>query len=271
MSFHLRHVLALAFVLIATIPVLFLGIWVEETAMEREIATVAEKHLLRARNLSSALDRYAENSKAVFEFLTAKVETLGSSPTSVELAREFGFRHICLVDDSGLVSARWGTAEGFGMRVPQATMDRLLLVTSPVSAFSDVMPDGAGQPTIFLTRRLASGQIAVATLSLDYIRSVQKEISFGHKGHSAVFDGSGNFIAHPKLDGQREIRNLAKVLPVSMMMAGNTGITTFFSPAIGQDHDYRIYHRRKHGLGCHGAAAPAGTRGPRQLGPGVGI
>ena len=53
MNLHLRHILALAFILIATIPVLFLGAWVEETALKREMASVSEKHLLLAKNLTS--------------------------------------------------------------------------------------------------------------------------------------------------------------------------------------------------------------------------
>ena len=40
MKIHLRHMLAVAFAAIAVIPVLFLGVWVENTAMKKELAAV---------------------------------------------------------------------------------------------------------------------------------------------------------------------------------------------------------------------------------------
>ena len=69
MKIHLRHMLPVAFTVIAVIPVLFLGAWVEQTAMKKELAAVSEKHLLLAGNITAALDRYANDVKATFGYL----------------------------------------------------------------------------------------------------------------------------------------------------------------------------------------------------------
>ena len=55
----LRLLLATAFIVIATVPLLILGYWVENTALDKEIAAASEKHLLMVKNVSAELDRYA--------------------------------------------------------------------------------------------------------------------------------------------------------------------------------------------------------------------
>ncbi len=239
MSLRLRHVLARAFILIATVPVLLLGVWVEQSAVERETAMVSEKHLLLAQNLTGALDRYAQDSMAVFDFLTTTAETRTLSPAGLELAQKIGFRHFRLVDDTGQIRVGWIVAnksESHPARspgnLPRRIMDALLPGLSRTPAFSFVMADGTGRPTIFLTRRLASGEIAVAALDLAFIRKAQGEVTFGRGGHAAVVDGAGNVIAHPRADWQHEIKNISKVKPVSRMMEGKTGVITFFAPAV---------------------------------------
>jgi PAS domain S-box-containing protein len=235
LNFRLRNILALAFILIATIPVLLLGAWVENTAMEREVASVSEKHLLLAQNLTSALDRYAEDSKSVFDFFTATALPGSPSRAEIALAREIGFQHFCLVEQTGEIIANWGISGESKDQVTRNVIQRLQPGAISKTEFSAVMLDGTGQPTIFMTRRLKSGRVAIAAISLDYIRKVQKAIIFGRKGHSAIVDQDGNVIAHPRTAWQREIKNIAQVKPVSLMMKGETGVTTFFSPAVGKD------------------------------------
>ena len=65
---RLRHLLTAAFILVATLPLLILGTWVTETALEKELSGVSEKHLLLARNITMALDRYALDAEASFAF-----------------------------------------------------------------------------------------------------------------------------------------------------------------------------------------------------------
>ncbi len=196
---------------------------------------VSEKHLLLARNLTTALDRYANDTKAVFDFFAVTIENEKPSQNSLDLARKIGFRHVCLVDESGRIAASWNVTEDPHSLITPQIVQGLKRSATGQASFSAVMRDRSGKPTIFISRKLASGYIAAAALDLNYIRTVQNEIAFGNKGHSAIVDQYGNVIAHPNQAWQREARNIANVKPIAMMMAGRTGVATFFSPAAGKE------------------------------------
>ncbi len=236
MKLRLRHLLAAAFMVIATVPLLILGIWVQQTAMEKEVAAVSEKHLLLAQNVTLALDRYALDAKSVFSYLADSPEAKKTPSPHINLADSAGFRHFCIVDSDGWVKFRLNVKDKVGDRIPKDILDRLkpLAVGNDV-AFSGVMADEKGRPTIYLVRRIEKDRIAIAALDLGYIHQVQKAIQFGKKGHSAIVDRNGAIIAHPNAEWQRSMKNIAKVKPVQRMMAGETGVTTFYSPAVKKD------------------------------------
>ena len=238
---RLRHLLAAAFIAIATVPLLILGVWVQETAMEKELAAVSEKHLLLARNLTAALDRYALDAKAAFEYFAESSANNQTSTAMVKLARDLGFRHLCIIDDSGRVVSRLDITDSIGDRIPAETLNRLRPYIADAGiadadvVFTDVMADADGRATVYLIKRLQPGRIALGALSLDYVRTLQKSIAFGRKGHSAIVDRKGNLIAHPNPEWQRQMKNIAQVKPVVKMMAGETGVTTFYSPALKKE------------------------------------
>ncbi|MBI2584331.1 MAG: PAS-domain containing protein [Rhodospirillales bacterium] len=232
---RLRHLLTAAFIVIATVPVLILGLWVEETAMENEISAVSEKHLLLARNITAALDRYAEDAKAAFVFFAESPSVQSPSDAVVNLARRIGFRHFCIVDGDGRVHFR---VNGLGVvadRISPQILKRLDPFIGEAPQFSDVIADGQGNPALFLIQRLGPDRVALASLSLDYIREVQKSITFGRKGHAAILDRKGSLLAHPRADWQQQMKNLAALEPVARMIAGKTGVVRFFSPAVEMD------------------------------------
>jgi len=63
---RLHHLLFLAFTLTAAVPIAALAFWEESVAFQHELASVRERHLLVARNLSAALSRYVEDVKGAF-------------------------------------------------------------------------------------------------------------------------------------------------------------------------------------------------------------
>jgi len=70
LNIRLRHILFAAFTLISIIPVIFLTVWVQKTAVEKEVQAVEEKHLLLARNLTQALSRYSLDVKESFRVVS---------------------------------------------------------------------------------------------------------------------------------------------------------------------------------------------------------
>ena len=233
---RLRLFLAAAFVFIATVPLLILGYWVEQTALDKEIAAASEKHLLLAKNVTAALDRYALDTEAAFDFFSQSLISAQDLSASVELGKRLGFRHVHIVEEDGRIAKSLGIGEDAPERIADALLDKLLAISGGgKTIFSNVMMDARGRGTIYLARRLENGRMALGALDLGYIQQIQKSIVFGKKGHSAIVDATGAVIAHPKAQWQQQLKNISKVKPVARMMAGETGVTTFYSPALNSD------------------------------------
>jgi PAS domain-containing protein len=233
---RLRHLLTAAFILVATLPLLILGTWVTETALEKELSGVSEKHLLLARNITMALDRYAVDVEASFAFFSKSLTAGKASQAELELAKQMRFRHVYIIGNDGKVISFLSVTDKVPRRFPVEILDKLRpQFAKNKTVFSNVMADSKGRATIYLTRRLGADQIAIGALDLGYIRKLQKAIAFGDKGHSAIVDKAGNILAHPKPEWQDSFKNISKIKPVAKMMAGETGVATFYSPVMKSD------------------------------------
>lgn len=243
MKLGLRPLLAVCFFIASIVPLAVWASWISASALEREIERVEDQHLLIARNLSRALDRYAADASAVFSHVVAvapALETPGAETEAVTaLLSALHFRHICLVDlASGRVTLIAGSP-------PQEPGQRLLPPVEPLIAMAEAEPDRLivtdvthnpeGEPAIFLIRKTGPDQVAIGELGTAYLRDTQRAVAFGEGGHAAIVDASGNVLGHPNTDWEREIRNLAQVDAVARMMRGETGVSQFFSPAAKAD------------------------------------
>jgi len=93
-------------------------------------------------------------------------------------------------------------------------------------------------PTIFMAYPVVSKNkihhILVTELKIDEIEKLRKNIHFGEKGHSAIVDNKGNALAHPNAQWMAEIKNLSHIKIIQQMMAGESGVTEFWSPFVKQ-------------------------------------
>jgi hypothetical protein len=230
-GFRLRHVLFAAFTLIATVPVFCLGVWITRDALQREVSAVAEKHLLIARNITAALDRYVSDTESAFHVLARGAEGAISLKELAPLAQAFGYRHFCLIGKDGKISNAL-KPDNVSTATPKSIILWAQQGAGPKVSFLDVAADSAGRPTVYLTQRLADGQIALGALGTEFISKLQRSIAFGRRGHAAIVDRSGKILAHPKESWRQEMKNISKVKPVQLMMTGKTGVTKFYSPAV---------------------------------------
>lgn len=235
----LRRVLFVAFALLALIPVGILALWLERSAYDKEVAEVSERHLLLAENLSHALDRYSKDAQATFELAMAELlREEDSSPHLKTLLANMGFVHACILDRDGNIQldirmkSRW---PGTGTLTNASGIRALAVQNGNTTIISGVMPDAADTPMLFLARDLGDGRLGLGALSTDYIVEVQRAIAFGDKGHSAIVDQHGRVLAHPNEDWRMEMKNISALLPVQKMMAGETGVAQFYSPAVKAD------------------------------------
>ena len=235
----LRVVLFTALVLISTVPVIVLAFWVQQSALRHEIASVTEKHLLIARNLSGALSRYVTDVKEGFRLAVAN-GVGGSDTIGMErLLRSFSFRHVCIFDERNeLVSYLTSRPDGSRRALPPEETINLLREKARAKSgeiiVSDLMRDG-GEPVFFVLQALDNGYLAVGVLGTDFVRQVQRAIAFGERGHSMIVDRLGKVVAHPNGHWEATSKDVSEVSVVAKMMNGETGVATFFSPPMQSD------------------------------------
>lgn len=235
MALRFRYLLAAAFIAVAIIPVLFLSAWFQRAALDAEMAAVHEKHLLLASNMTAALERYAQDVKATFEMMSTAAGSGLPLESMTDLARQLGFRHFCLTDDSGRIQRQLDLNGDNPASLRPEVLQRVRSLAAGRRLFSPVVADASGRPAIYLVRRLADNRLAFAQISTEYFVRLQQAITFGRKGHAAIVDHEGNLLAHPNPDWHEERKNIAKVEPVRRMMLAETGVTTFYSPAMQRD------------------------------------
>jgi signal transduction histidine kinase len=233
---RLRYILAATFTLIAIVPVLFVGLWVERSAFQRELSSVEEKHLLLAKNITNALELYTHNAEALFDFLINSASEDHWHEGTAELANSLDFRHFAVFGPGGVVrKSLHPIGDGAAMLPPGGLAEFGSLLEESGRLFSGVMGDGEGRPTLYMVAPFGTGDIAVAALSVDYISRLQEQITFGKRGHAAIVDQRGHIIAHPKPDWTREMKDISGVKPVAHMIEGKSGVTQFYSPAVKLD------------------------------------
>ncbi|MEQ9488657.1 MAG: sensor histidine kinase [Alphaproteobacteria bacterium] len=222
---------------VAVIPVIALGYWVVSDALTREINSVVDKHLVIARNVGEALERYSIDLRSGFELVTSLTEEDRQKPEAIEFLKSFNYHHVCFANaETGVIT---GAIETDRLpcpdRVPNDRFDlfKSLAVAGRV-VFSPVMQGHDGDPVFYLLR-LRGDTLAIGMVRTTYIVEQGETVSFGEKGHAAIVDQTGQVIAHPRPDWQAEIRDISKIEPVRRMLAGETGTTQFYSPALEAD------------------------------------
>jgi signal transduction histidine kinase len=233
---RLRYTLTATFTLIAIIPVLFIGIWVERSSYLRELSSVEEKHLLLAKNITNALELYTHDAAALFGFLCESAERDDWPEGAAALAKSLDFRHFAIYSPAGALRKSLHPAAADSAILPSGGISAFDdLIAEEGRLFSGVMADAAGRPTIYLVEPLDSGDIAVGAMGIRYVAKLQGQITFGERGHAAIVDRDGRIIAHPNPDWSREMKNISAAKPVGKMIEGESGVTEFYSPAVKAD------------------------------------
>lgn len=231
----LRYLLTILITLVSSLPVIALGLWVADTAFERERAEVRERHLLLATNINAALDRYARDIAAAFDTMIVMTVANEALVSMGDLGRRLDFVHFCVIDGTGQIQQKHIWADIEMDRINPAMLDTVRGWAEAASVYSPVHQHKGVGPVLGLVRKLDDGRIAFAQVSTAYIVHLQQAVAFGERGHAAIVDQYGNVIGHPNPDWRDSIKNIAKVKPVAAMMRGESGVTTFYSPAMKKD------------------------------------
>jgi PAS domain S-box-containing protein len=236
----LRQLLPVLFFLLAAIPAGAIGVLLTQRAWQRELQTVHEQHLQLAQHLAEALAHYAKNVEAVFRLTASNVAANFPVQELATLLEHLHFQYVCIVDGAGRAERLFAPNPDFkAERIPAPLLETVRAAaagTAPSSVFiSHVLPDSRGNPALFLWQPLGEDRYAFGALKTEYFVQLQNTISFGKRGHAAIVDRSGRIMAHPDLQWRATMRDISQLEPVRRMMAGETGVSRFFSPAMQAD------------------------------------
>lgn len=239
---RLKYILFITFTLIASLPVLFLAGWVQESALDKEISSVKEKHLLVARNLTGDLERYVLDVESSLELISdnmikgMKVDGIPKHLDSLFL------RYVRITDAQGHITKQvTASSQSEKDRFSPETLTLLLPIMKTAHTslgnviYSDMVRTGENETSFYLVKAVANEQYVIAALSTTHILNVQKKISFGRRGHVAIVDRTGRAIAHPVPDWVKTSKDMSFLPPVKAMMQGKTGVSKFYTPAMKSD------------------------------------
>jgi len=234
----LRHLLVFTFCLIVIIPMTLFWVWPYSKALDSELQEVSQKHLVIAKNISAAFERYYQDVTGIFSIIDTQSDHQLNSPTFRKLLQSYNFITVVLIDHQGhLKQCLFHTKSNCLTEVPKHITD--LAIKTEVEgkvAISTVTEDkNINSGPIMLVVKHEQDDILLAYLSTKYIIEMGERVAFGEKGHAAIVDQAGNVLAHPLPSWIQERKNIAKISAVQKMMAGQTGVEKFYSPALKGD------------------------------------
>lgn len=234
---RLRFLFFLTLAGIAVLPIVALATWTFVDAVDREIESVRDKHLVIAKNVGKALERYSIDLQNGFELVAKLPRVDQQSPAVAQFMQSLEFDHLCIADrHTGVVlSAVAPLSLPCPQRIPAERFQLFVsLLDENKIIFSPVMKSPHGHPVFYLLRAQGDNLI-VGAVSTRYVVKQGDAVAFGVKGHAAIVDQTGQVIAHPLPAWRKAIKNMAKITPVKRMMAQETGTAVFYSPALKAD------------------------------------
>ena len=239
---RLKYILFITFTLIASLPVLILAGWVQESALDKEIASVKEKHLLVAQNLTGDLDRYVIDVESSLELISNNMISGMKMNGIPKYLDSLFLRYICITDPVGNISKN---VTALSVEEKNQFSSETLALLMPIMKtahnslgtvfYSDMVRTGDDETTFYLVKAAENDQYVIAALSTTHILQVQRKISFGRRGHVAIVDRTGRAIAHPVPDWVKTSKDMSFLPPVQKMKLGETGVSKFFTPAMQAD------------------------------------
>lgn len=239
---RLKHISFIIFILIASLPVLILAVWVQQSALNKEISSVEEKHLLVARNLTGDLERYVIDIESSLELVANNLIKDKEIEGIAEHLDSLHLRHISIANNEASI-LKQVTAKSISviLEYDAKTLKLILPIIKKAQGmpgrvhYSNLVRTGADETTFYLVKALHDQKIIIGALSTTHILEAQKKVSFGRRGHAAIVDRTGRAIAHPVPGWIKSMKDMSFLPPVKKMMQGETGVSKFFTPAMQAD------------------------------------
>jgi GGDEF domain-containing protein len=204
-------------------------------ALDSEIEDVKGQHLVIAKNLSVAFERYHQGVVNIFEIInTQSIDSLNSDEFK-RLFRSYNFNLLVLINQKGEIQNNLYTKYKKSQNVINSHILNLAKKTLKEEGtyISTVTQDSTlSDEPILLVVKKEKENILLGYINTKYIIKMGKKIAFGDKGHAAIVDQEGNILSHPLDSWIKDRKNISKISIVEKMLKKETGVEKFYSPAL---------------------------------------
>ena len=156
---RLRFLFFMTLAGIAVLLVIALASWIFVDVLDREIESVSDKHLVIAKNIGEALERYAVDLKNGFELVAAMPADVRETQAVSNFLESLDLLYFFVVDrKTGVIRSSVQNKPvplSAGRVAPDRLNQFLSLLDGVVVVFSPVMIDESGRPALFLLRATA--------------------------------------------------------------------------------------------------------------------
>jgi hypothetical protein len=234
---RIQWVIFLGMIFASIVPIIALYMLTERNLLQQEIASVDENHLIIARNLEAAIDRYTNDVASVLVLVSSDLNGFKDQETK-DILDDFDIQTVALFNSEGSLE---NEVSGSGNISAKKISSQLLYDLREISEKSpnEVVFSGVRQfnrtPHLFAVLLLNNDTTIIAILAPTYLIKMQRSIKFGKLGHSMMVDQFGKIIAHPNVSWQETSKDVSKLSVVQKMISGETGVATFYSPAMNAD------------------------------------
>ena len=234
---RIQWVIFLGMIFASIVPIIALYMLTERNLLQQEIASVDENHLIIARNLEAAIDRYTNDVASVLVLVSSDLNGFKDQETK-DILDDFDIQTVALFNSEGSLE---NEVSGSGNISAKKISSQLLYDLREISEKSpnEVVFSGVrqfnGTPHLFAVLPLDNDTTIIAILAPTYLIKMQRSIKFGKLGHSMMVDQFGKIIAHPNVSWQETSKDVSKLSVVQKMISGETGVATFYSPAMNAD------------------------------------
>lgn len=230
-----------------------LSVQLYQAAWDEAWRDVHEKHRVLALNLAVPVAAYVNDRRRHLALLADELRANDVPDQAVPYAQGIlmsafprnvsGVRSVSLLRADGRLlftsQARPpGPAVRRALTDSQAFFDTLVKRTDSLSGVAASPFDG--KPVVMLGQPVrgrdgAVAAVLLAELSPKPIEELRRQVRFGRGGHAAIVDQNGRVLAHPSTLWMAEMRDLSELSVVQAMMAGRTGVMSFYSPFVKGD------------------------------------
>lgn len=231
---RIRTSLITALVVVGLVPLTGFTWFTYKRTVSQEFLDVQDRHLLLAKNLSSALSRYERDVRAAVRAIGSSLDKEGTRNTTQELLRGLHIHSLALVDRVSGEAITFASANGNDTTemYDEAVLERArAMKPGERFQFTPVQRTRHKSNVMHVVGAIGSNMI-IACVSTDYFVQLGEQIAFGEKGHAAIVDQEGNILSHPNKTWTKEAKNISQVSAVQRMMKGETGVEQFYSPAL---------------------------------------